>query len=204
ASAERKRTLHAYGAEVVLTDPLGGTDGAIRAVRELVAANPDAYFYADQYNNPANWRAHYETTGHEIYEQTRGRVTHFVAGLGPSGTFVGVGRRLRELVPGVRLVSMQPDSPYHGLEGMKHMPSAIVPGIYDATLADEEMTVSTEDAYAMARDLARHEGWFVGASAAANVVAALRVAATIEAGVVVTMLCDGGSRSIPDRLWDGT
>ena len=202
ASEERKRILRAYGAELVLTDPLAGSDGAILEVRRIVAENPDAYFYPDQYNNPANWRAHYETTGPEIFRQTDGRITHFVAGLGTSGTFIGAGRRLRELKPDVHLISMQPDSPYHGLEGMKHMESAIVPGIYDPALADEEIEVATEDAHAMARKLARREGWFVGVSAAANIVAAMNVARDLDRGVVVTILCDGGSRYLSDRFWD--
>jgi cysteine synthase B len=201
ASAERKLMLQAYGAQVVLTDPMAGTDGAILEVRRRVVENPDKYFYLDQYNNPANWQAHYETTGPEIFSQTAGRITHFVAGLGTSGTFVGVSRRLRELNPDVRLISMQPDSPYHGLEGMKHMPTAIVPGIYDATLADEELEVMTEDAHEMVRQLARREGWFVGVSAAANIVAALKVAATLEQGVIVTILCDGGSRYLSEKFW---
>ncbi len=202
ASAERKRILRAYGAELVLTDPLAGTDGAIIEVRRLVAENPDMYFYPDQYNNPANWRAHFETTGPEIFRQTAGRVTHFVAGLGTSGTFIGAGRCLREIKPEIQLISMQPDSPYHGLEGMKHMPTAIVPGIYDTSLADEELEVTTEDAYEMVRQLARVEGWFVGVSAAANIVAALRVAERITAGVIVTILCDGGSRYLSEKFWD--
>jgi cysteine synthase B len=202
ASAERKRILRAYGAELILTDPLSGTDGAIIEARRLVAENPEAYFYPDQYNNPANRQAHYETTGVEIYEQSGGRITHFVAGLGTSGTFIGAGRRLRELRPDIRLISMQPDSPYHGLEGMKHMDTAIVPGIYDATLADEQLEIATEDAYAMVRELARCEGWFVGVSAAANIVAALRVAQTIEEGVIVTILCDGASRYLSEKFWD--
>lgn len=202
ASHERKRILRAYGAELILTDPLAGTDGAILLARQLVAEKPDQYFYPDQYNNPANWRAHYETTGPEIYAQTSGRITHFVAGLGTSGTFVGVGRRLRELKPGVRLVSMQPDSPYHGLEGMKHMETAIVPGIYDASLADLEIAIETEEAYVLVRELARRAGWFVGVSAAANVAAALKVAATLEEGVIVTILCDGGSRYLSEKFWE--
>jgi S-sulfo-L-cysteine synthase (O-acetyl-L-serine-dependent) len=202
ASAERKRILRAYGAELVLTDPLAGTDGAILEVRRLVTENPDKYYYPDQYNNPANWQAHYETTAPEIFRQTAGRITHFVAGLGTSGTFVGAGRRLRELKPEIRLISMQPDSPYHGLEGMKHMPTAIVPGIYDTSLADEELEVATEDAYEMVRQLARVEGWFVGVSAAANIVAALRLAEQIEEGVIVTILCDGGSRYLSEKFWD--
>ena len=202
ASAERKRVLQAYGAHVVLTDPMAGTDGAILEVRRRVAESPDKYVYLDQYNNPANWQSHYETTGVEIFDQTAGRITHFVAGLGTSGTFVGAGRRLRELKPDVRLISMQPDSPYHGLEGMKHMESAIVPGIYDPTLADEEMEIATEDAYAMVRQLAKGEGWFVGVSAAANIVAALRIAETLERGVIVTILCDGGSRYLSEKFWN--
>lgn len=202
ASVERQRILRAYGAELVLTDPLAGTDGAITEVRRIVQKNPDAYFYPDQYNNPANWQAHYETTAEEILVQTDGRITHFVAGLGTSGTFIGIGQRLREFNPAIRLISMQPDSPYHGLEGMKHMETAIVPGIYDATLADAELAVSTEEAYDMARQLARSEGWFVGVSAAANVVAALKVARTITAGVIVTILCDGGGRYLSERFWE--
>jgi cysteine synthase B len=202
ASEERKRILHALGAELVLTDPLSGSDGAIRVARELVSADPDRYFYPDQYNNPANWRAHYETTGPEIFEQTGGRITHFVAGLGTSGTFIGVGRRLRELNPAVKLISMQPDSPFHGLEGLKHMETAIVPGIYDRTVADEEIEVSTEDAHEMVKRLARREGWFVGVSSAANVVAALAVARKIQEGVIVTVLCDDGSKYLSEKFWD--
>jgi S-sulfo-L-cysteine synthase (O-acetyl-L-serine-dependent) len=202
ASEERKRILEAYGVELVLTDPLAGSDGAILVVREIVAADPDKYFYPDQYNNPANWRAHYETTGVEIFEQTGGRVTHFVAGLGTSGTFVGTGRRLRELKPEVKLVSMQPDSPFHGLEGLKHMETAIVPGIYDPTLADEEVEVGTEEAHAMVKRLARREGWFVGISSAANVVAAMRVAERIDEGVIVTILSDDASKYLSEKFWE--
>jgi cysteine synthase B len=202
ASEERKRILEAYGVELVMTDPLAGSDGAILAVREIVAADPDKYFYPDQYNNPANWRAHYETTGVEIFEQTGGRVTHFVAGLGTSGTFVGTGRRLRELKPEVKLVSMQPDSPFHGLEGLKHMETAIVPGIYDPTLADEEVEVDTEEAHAMVKRLARREGWFVGVSSAANVVAAMRVAERIDEGVIVTILSDDASKYLSEKFWE--
>jgi cysteine synthase B len=202
ASEERKRTLQAFGAELVYTDPLAGTDGAILAVREIVAANPDEYFYPDQYNNPANWQAHYETTAVEIYEQTEGRITHFVAGLGTTGTFVGTARRLRELNPAIKLISMQPDSPFHGLEGMKHLETAIVPGIYDPTIADENLEVSTEDALAMVKTLARREGWFVGISAGANIVAALRIAAQLEEGIVVTILCDSAAKYLSDKFWD--
>jgi S-sulfo-L-cysteine synthase (O-acetyl-L-serine-dependent) len=202
ASEERKRILRAFGAELVLTDPLAGSDGAIRAVREIVSAEPDKYFYPDQYNNPANWRAHYDTTGLEIFEQTEGRITHFIAGLGTSGTFMGAGRRLRELKPGVRLISMEPDSPFHGLEGLKHMETAIVPGIYDPAFADEQVTIATEDAHAMAKRLVRSEGWFVGISAAANVVAAMKVAERIDEGVIVTVLCDDGSKYLSEKFWD--
>ena len=202
ASEERKRILDAYGVELVMTDPLSGSDGAILAVREIVAADPDKYFYPDQYNNPANWRAHYETTGVEIFEQTGGRITHFIAGLGTSGTFVGAGRRLRELKPEVKLISMQPDSPFHGLEGLKHMETAIVPGIYDSALADEEVEVDTEEAHAMVKRLARREGWFVGISSAANVVAAMRVAERIDEGVIVTILCDDASKYLSEKFWD--
>jgi cysteine synthase B len=202
ASEERKQILEAYGVELVLTDPLAGSDGAILAVREIVAADPDKYFYPDQYNNPANWRAHYETTGVEIFEQTGGRVSHFVAGLGTSGTFVGTGRRLRELKPEVKLISMQPDSPFHGLEGLKHMETAIVPGIYDPTLADEGVEVETEEAHAMVKRLARREGWFVGVSSAANVVASMRVAERIDEGVIVTILSDDASKYLSEKFWE--
>ncbi|MBK9316215.1 MAG: cysteine synthase family protein [Acidobacteria bacterium] len=202
AGEERKRILRAYGAELVLTDPLSGSDGAIRVVREIVEADPGRYFYPDQYNNPANWMAHYETTGPEIFEQTGGRITHFIAGLGTSGTFMGVGRRLRELNPGTRLISMQPDSPFHGLEGLKHMETAIVPGIYDDQLADEQVKVSTEEAFETVRRLARHAGWLVGISAAANVAAAMQVANRIDEGVIVTILCDDGSKYLSEKLWE--
>ena len=202
ASEERKRILEAYGAELVLTDPLAGSDGAILVVREIVAADPDKYFYPDQYNNSANWRAHYETTGVEIFEQTGGRITHFIAGLGTSGTFIGTGRRLRELKPEVKLISMQPDSPFHGLEGLKHMETAIVPGIYDPALADEKVEVSTEEAHAMVKLLARREGWFVGISSGANVAAAIKVAERIDAGVIVTILSDDASRYLSEKFWE--
>ena len=204
ANYERKRILRIYGAQLVETDPLAGTDGAQLRARELAAREPEKYFYPDQYNNPANWRAHYETTGREIWEQTGGRVTHFVAGLGTSGTFTGTGRKLKELNPRVRLTAMQPDSPLHGLEGMKHYPTAIVPGIYDASLADEQTEVATEDAYLMTRRLAREDGLFVGVSSGANVFAALRLARELPAGsVVVTVLCDGGGRYLSEEFWEG-
>ncbi|MEZ5286185.1 MAG: pyridoxal-phosphate dependent enzyme [Vicinamibacterales bacterium] len=199
---ERKRMLAAYGATIVPTNPLEGSDGAIREARRRYAADPERYCYVDQYNNPFNWRAHYDTTGAEIARQTGGRVTHFVAGLGTSGTFVGAGRRLRELVPGIALVSVQPDSPMHGLEGLKHMESAIVPGIYDPALADADLRVETEAAYEMTRRLARDEGLLVGISAGANVVAATR-AATAPA-VVVTVLCDGGERYLSEPFWEAS
>lgn len=202
ASEERKRILRAYGAELVYTDPLAGTDGAQIAVREIVAQNPDAYFYPDQYNNPANWQAHYNTTGVEIYEQTEGRITHFVAGLGTTGTFTGAGRRLRELKPEIKLISMEPDSPFHGLEGLKHLETAIVPGIYDPTVADEKIEITTEEAHAMVKTLARREGWFVGISSGANVAAALKVASQLESGVIVTILCDDGSKYLSDKFWN--
>jgi len=203
ASFERKRILGIYGATLVETDPMQGTDGAQMRARELVAAEPDKYFYPDQYNNEANWRTHYEETAPEIWEQTRGRITHFIAGLGTSGTFVGTTRRLREFNPDLRAVSMQPDSPLHGLEGMKHMATALVPGIYDPKLADENVEVATEDAQEMTRRLAREEGLFVGVSSGANVHAALRLAATLHRNsVVVTILCDGGGKYLSERMWD--
>lgn len=202
ASEERKRILRAYGATLVLTDPAEGSDGAIREARRRYAADPDRYFYPDQYNNDANWRAHYLTTGPEIWEQTAGTATHFVAGLGTSGTFMGTGRRLREYNPGIRLVAMQPDGPFHGLEGLKHMATAIVPGIYDPDFADEIVTVSTEEAHAMVKRLAREEGLMAGISAAANVVASLKVAERLTAGTIVTILCDGADKYLSERFWD--
>lgn len=201
ANDERKRILAIYGAELVLTDPAEGSDGAIRVARRMYAEDPDRYFYPDQYNNPHNWRAHYDTTGPEIWSQTDGELTHFVAALGTTGTFTGVGRRLRQLNPGIRLVSVEPDSPFHGLEGMKHLESAIVPGIFDPELADERAEVSTERAYVMARRLAREEGVFVGVSAAAAVAASLDLAERIRHGIIVTVLCDGGLRYLGDRFW---
>ncbi len=198
---ERKRLLHAYGAEVVWTSPLEGSDGAIRLARELHAEDPERYFYPDQYNNPANWRAHYETTGVEILEQTGGRITHFVAGLGTSGTFVGAGRRLREAGRDIRLYSVQPDSPLHGLEGLKHMATAIVPGIYDPSLADEDVRVETEVAWDMLRRIARDEGLFVGVSGAAAIAVAWRLARTLDGGLIVVIVPDGGERYLSDRMF---
>jgi len=195
ASAQRKQILRSYGVELIETDPLQATDGAQLVARELFAAEPEKYFYPDQYNNPANWRAHYESTAPEIWAQTEGRITHFMAGLGTSGTFVGTSRRLKELNPAIRVISMQPDSPFHGLEGLKHMATALVPGIYDPQLADESVEVTTEAGQQMAGRLAREEGLLVGASSGANVFAALRLALSLpEGSVVVTILCDGGER----------
>lgn len=203
ASLERKRILRIYGAELVETDPMQATDGAQLRAREMVAREPDKYFYPDQYNNEANWRAHYETTAPEIWEQTRARITHFLAGLGTSGTFMGTARRLKEYDEKIRVISMQPDSPFHGLEGMKHMETALVPGIYDPKLADESVEVATEDAQEMTRRLAREEGLFVGTSAGANVFAALRLARTLKReALVVTILCDGGEKYLSENFWE--
>ncbi|HZQ23062.1 MAG TPA: cysteine synthase family protein [Terriglobales bacterium] len=203
-SVERKRILQAYGANIIYTDPGEGSDGAIRLARELAAKHPDLYFYADQYSNDANWRAHYLTTANEIWEQTQGRVTHFISMLGTSGTFVGTTRRLKELNPRIRCVSLQPDSAFHGIEGAKHMGSAIVPKIYDASLADEQMEIATEEAYSMAKRLAHEEGLLVGVSAAAAVVGCLRIAERQKKGqqsVIVTILCDSGDKYLSERFW---
>jgi S-sulfo-L-cysteine synthase (O-acetyl-L-serine-dependent) len=205
---ERKKILKAFGADVVFTDPMQGSDGAILKVKALYAERPDLYFYPDQYNNEFNWRAHYDTTAPEVIEQTGGRITHFVAGLGTSGTFVGAGRRLREVNPNVRLVSVQPDSPLHGLEGLKHMETAIVPGIYEPLLADEDLGVSTEDAFELTRRLAR-EGMFVGISSGAALAGALHVARRDSAAraasdaplVIVTIFPDGGEKYLSERFW---
>jgi len=195
ASQQRKQILRSYGVELIETDPLQATDGAQLVARELFATEPEKYFYPDQYNNPANWRAHYEGTAPEIWEQTAGHVTHFIAGLGTSGTFVGTSRRLKELNPAIRVISMQPDSPFHGLEGLKHMATALAPGIYDPQLADENVEVATEAGQQMAGRLAREEGLLVGASSGANVFAALRLAQSLPNGsVVVTILCDSGEK----------
>jgi cysteine synthase B len=206
ASPERKRILKAYGAEIVFTDPAEGSDGAIRKVREIFAADPERYFYPDQYNNPANWQAHFETTAPEIIHQTAGRITHFVAAMGTSGTFVGVTRRMHRDLPGVQCISAQPASGFHGLEGLKHMPTAIVPGIYDPTLANENIWLETEDAYRMVKRLAREEGVLVGISAGGNVTAALQVAERLGAekkhGVIVTVLCDGADKYLSESFWD--
>jgi cysteine synthase B len=201
ASPERKQILEAFGAELELTSPLEGTDGAIRAVRQLVAEHPAEYFYPDQYSNDANWRAHFETTGPEIIEQTGGRVTHFVAGLGTSGTFMGTGRALRQFNPAIKLISFQPDSPFHGLEGLKHMATAMVPKIYDATLADQDLAVSTDDAHRLVRRLAREEGLLVGISAGAALAASLQVAKGLSSGVVVTVFPDGAEKYLSEKFW---
>jgi cysteine synthase B len=203
-SVERKRILHAYGANIIYTDPADGSDGAIRMARELAAKHPDLYYYADQYSNDANWQAHYHGTANEIWQQTEGRITHFVAMLGTGGTFVGTTRRLRELNPRVRCISLQPDSAFHGIEGTKHMASAIVPKIYDASLADADLGISTEDAYAMAKRLAREEGLLVGISAAGAVVGCLRLARQLkknEHAVFVTILSDSGDKYLSERFW---
>ena len=201
ASSERKQSLRAYGAELILTDPTESTDGAQRLVRKMVDENPGKYFYPDQYNNDANWRAHYETTAMEIWQQTEGRITHFVAGMGTSGTFMGTTRRLKKYNPAIQCISMQPDSPLHGLEGMKHMASALVPGIYDASAADANVEVSTEDAHDMVLRLAREEGLLVGVSSGANLVAALQVAAKLKDGVVVTIFCDSAAKYLSESFW---
>src|SRR5271169_374827 len=203
-SVERKRILHAYGANIIYTDPANGSDGAIRMARELAAKHPELYYYADQYSNDANWQAHYHGTANEIWQQTEGRITHFVAMLGTSGTFVGATRRLRELNPRVRCISLQPDSAFHGIEGAKHMASAIVPKIYDPSLADADLGISTEDAYAMAKRLAREEGLLVGISAAAAIVGCLQLARQLkenERAVFVTILCDSGDKYLSERFW---
>ena len=205
ASPERKQILRAFGAELILTDAAEGSDGAIRICKQIYSADPDRYFYPDQYSNDANWQAHYDTTGPEILEQTGGSVTHFVAALGTSGTFMGVSRRLKRELPSIRCISVQPSSPMHGLEGTKHMPTALKPRIYDPALADDNLWVDTEDAYQAARFLARKEGLLLGISAAANVVAATRVAEdlskTAGAGTVVTILCDGGQKYLSESFW---
>jgi S-sulfo-L-cysteine synthase (O-acetyl-L-serine-dependent) len=202
ANQERKRILRAYGAELVLTDPGDGSDGAIREARRRYAERPEIYFYPDQYSNPANWQAHYNTTGPEIWRQTEGKITHFVSGLGTTGTVMGVGRRLKEYSAAVRIHAFQPDAPFHGLEGLKHLETAIVPGIYDASVIDQQMEIGTEEAYDMCHRLAREEGLLVGISAAAGCLAATKIAATLTEGVIVTILCDGGDRYLSERLWD--
>jgi S-sulfo-L-cysteine synthase (O-acetyl-L-serine-dependent) len=205
-SRERKQILQGYGANILYTDPADGSDGAIRMARELARNHPDQYFYADQYSNEANWKAHYYGTANEIWQQTQGRITHFVAMLGTSGTFVGTTRRIKELNPAVKCVSLQPDSSFHGIEGAKHMPSAIVPKIYDPRLADQNLEIATEDAYAMARQLSRNAGLLVGISSAAAVVGCLKIARELPLkkgrdAVIVTILCDSGEKYLSERFW---
>jgi cysteine synthase B len=201
ASHERKLILRAFGAELVLTSPLESTDGAIREARRLFAESPDEYFYPDQYNNDGNWRAHYDTTGPEIIEQTAGTLTHFVAGLGTSGTFVGTARRLRKFNPAIKLISFQPATAFHGLEGLKHMESAIVPGIYDPTIADQDLRVESEDAFDMVRRLAREEGVMAGISSGAAIAAVLQVAKDLKSGVIVTVCPDGAEKYLTEKFW---
>ena len=200
---ERVRILRALGAELVLTDAMESTDGAIREARRLFADAPDRYCYLDQYSNDANWRAHYETTAIEIMQQVSGRLTHFVAGLGTTGTFVGTSRRLRELVPGISCAAVQPDSPLHDLEGLKHLPTAIVPAIWDPSLADTMLSISTEDAHDLTRRLARDTGLFVGPSSGAALAGSLEIARRTTQGVIVTIFPDGGDRYLSTRVWDG-
>ena len=205
ASHERKRILGAFGAELVMTPGDKGTDGAIRKVHEIVEADPEKYFYPDQYSNPANWQAHYRTTANEIWEQTGGRITHFVAGLGTSGTFVGTTRRLKELNPAIRCVSLQPDASFHGLEGWKHMETAIRPAIYDDKLADDNLPVSTEEAYRLVKRVAREEGLLISPSAAAALLGCFQVAACLtkkQHAVIVTVFADSASKYLNERFWD--
>lgn len=205
ASEARKKILKLYGAEIIETDPMSGTDAAQILAKELAAEFPDKYFYLDQYNNEANWRAHYDKSAPEIWNQTGGQITHFLAGLGTTGTFIGTSRGLKNFDPKIRCVSMQPATPLHGLEGMKHLETAIVPGIYDASVADENVEVETEDAQEMTRKLAREEGLFVGISSGANVFAALRLAKKLkEKSVIVTILCDGGGKYLNESFWNET
>ena len=205
ASPERKRILAALGAELVITPGDEGTDGAIRRTQEIVVADPQKYFYPDQYSNPANWQAHYRTTANEIWEQTSGRITHFVAALGTSGTFVGTARRLRELHPSIRCISLQPDASFHGLEGWKHMPTAIRPAIYDDTIADQNLAINTEEAYRLVKRIAREEGLLVSPSSAAALLGCFQVAKTLAPGeraVIVTVFADSASKYLNERFWD--
>src|SRR5581483_4399353 len=206
ASIERKRILKAYGAEMIFSDAAEGSDGAIKVCRQIYNADPDIYFYPDQYSNPANWKAHFEHTGPEIIEQTAGRITHFITAMGTSGTFVGVSRRLRRDMPHVKVFSAQPSSGFHGLEGLKHMPTAIVPAIYDDKIADGNYWIETEDAYAMVRRLARDEGLLVGISSGCNVHAATLLARELagrgESATIVTVLCDSAEKYLSEHFWD--
>ena len=203
-SPERKRILQVYGANIIYTDPAEGSDGALKIARQLAERHPDLYFYADQYSNDANWRAHYETTANEIWQQTEGRITHFVAVLGTTGTFVGTTRRLKELNPEIRCISLQPDSAFHGIEGAKHLATAIVPGIYDASLADQNLEITTEAAHAMARRLAREQGLLVGVSAAAALVGSVQIVENLkinQRATIVAILCDSGEKYLSERFW---
>ncbi|MFZ0798938.1 MAG: cysteine synthase family protein [Terriglobales bacterium] len=203
-SPERKRILQAYGANIIYTDAAEGSDGALKLARQFAERHPDLYFYADQYSNDANWRAHYETTANEIWQQTEGRITHFVAMLGTTGTFVGTTRRLKELNPHIRCISLQPDSAFHGIEGAKYLPASIVPRIYDASLADQNLEIVTEDAHAMARRLAREQGLLVGVSSAAAVVGSLQVVENLridQHATIVTILCDSGEKYLSEKFW---
>ncbi|HHT9138848.1 MAG TPA: PLP-dependent cysteine synthase family protein [Candidatus Wunengus sp. YC60] len=202
-SEERKRIVRAFGAKIIFTDPLLGSDGAMIEAKRLVTEDPSKYFYADQYNNPSNWKAHYETTGVEIWEQTGGEVTHFIACLGTSGTLMGTGRRLKEYNPDIKVISVEPSTAIHGLEGMKHMSTSIVPGIFDNHFPDKKMTVETEDAYAAVKRLAAEEGFFVGYSSGAALVASLKVANEIDRGLIVTIFPDRGDRYLSTSFWAG-
>jgi cysteine synthase B len=204
ASEERKGIMRHYGAEIVETSPLEASDGAYLAARDEAEAHPEKYFYPNQYNNNANWKAHYNGTGREIWEQAGGKLTHFICGMGTSGTFMGTSRILRELNPAIRAIAVQPDSPFHGIEGTKHMASTIKPGIYDEHQPDSFLEVNTEETYEIARRLAREEGIYTGVSSAANVLGALKLAETlVEPALIVTILCDTGTRYVSDRFWDG-
>jgi cysteine synthase B len=203
ANMERKKILKAYGAKIIETDPLLSSDGSLLEAKKIAKENPDKYFYTNQYDNDENWKAHYNTTALEIWDQTKGKVTHFLAGMGTSGTFVGTSRRLKELKPAIKTVAMQPNSPFHGLEGMKHMATTINPGIYDSSLIDETILVDTDDARQMTLRLAKEEGLFVGISSGANVFASLELAKTLPKGsVIVTVLCDSGFKYLSDSLWE--
>jgi S-sulfo-L-cysteine synthase (O-acetyl-L-serine-dependent) len=200
-SVERKKIIEAYGAEIIYTNPLENTDGAQRAVKKIYSENPDLYFYPDQYNNSANWEAHYKTTALEILKQTNSKITYFVAGLGTTGTFVGVSKRLKEVNPEIKCIAFQPDSPLHGLEGLKHLPTAIIPGIYDESLADGMLEISTEESYEIVEELALKEGIFAGFSSGAALAAALKVAQEINSGIIVTVFPDGGTKYLSEKIW---
>lgn len=203
ANFERKKILKAYGATIIETDPLLSSDGSLLEAKKIAKENPDKYFYTNQYDNDENWKAHYNTTALEIWDQTKGKITHFIAGMGTSGTFVGTSRRLKELNPEIKTVAMQPNSPFHGLEGMKHMATTINPGIYDSSLIDETILVDTDDARQMTLRLAKEEGLFVGISSGGNVFASLESAKTLPKGsVVITVLCDSGFKYLSDSLWE--